>query len=396
MGHKKRYTTGDGLNLTDPYVQSLAGQNSNKRTRKSGKALSNKDLIEMDFSQRQLQQKNDFTEYMYNQYQSPQAMMRQYAEAGLNPALMYEGAGSGSPVQSNSEGGMSLGNTSEENPSSVMSAISSIFTPLLNAIGLKSEIDERQSAINANNAKAGKDIAETSGINIDNSYKDMKNILELAESSGRITHQQLENSLLDLSLLRESDPEVFAARKEEILQELNLTKEKVGLTKAQKEESQSSKAFLDFQKTHLENVDKREKELFSFQKKDLKAHTENLEKSTEYIGKQISLCESQKDFVDMQKSVQEQIRDNYKLRAEFDKYAKDHNIPLGDYMAIALFKQVEAGQYLNGNITKDAAIKELRGILWDLHRKGQQIGFGDIESLQYTAPAVTAVANAAK
>lgn len=152
MGHKKRYTTGDGLNLTDPYVQSLAGQNSNKRTRKSGKALSNKDLIEMDFSQRQLQQKNDFTEYMYNQYQSPQAMMRQYSEAGLNPALMYEGAGSGSPVQSNSEGGMSLGNTSEENPSSVMSAISSIFTPLLNAIGLKSEIDER----NANVLTQGK------------------------------------------------------------------------------------------------------------------------------------------------------------------------------------------------------------------------------------------------
>lgn len=48
------------------------------------------------FSAAQAEQARKWQEDMYNQYYSPSAMMRQYADAGLNPALMYGGAGDGS------------------------------------------------------------------------------------------------------------------------------------------------------------------------------------------------------------------------------------------------------------------------------------------------------------
>lgn len=48
------------------------------------------------FNAKQAEAARDWGEKMYTQYESPQAMVRQYQEAGLNPALMYEGAGSGS------------------------------------------------------------------------------------------------------------------------------------------------------------------------------------------------------------------------------------------------------------------------------------------------------------
>jgi len=42
----------------------------------------------------------EWQESFYQNYQSPAAMVKQYEDSGLNPALLYEGAGSGSPVSS--------------------------------------------------------------------------------------------------------------------------------------------------------------------------------------------------------------------------------------------------------------------------------------------------------
>lgn len=49
---------------------------------------------QMSFQSREAQLARQWQEDFYNQYQSPEAMMRQYQAAGLNPALMYGGAGS--------------------------------------------------------------------------------------------------------------------------------------------------------------------------------------------------------------------------------------------------------------------------------------------------------------
>lgn len=48
------------------------------------------------FNRKEAEAARDWQESMYNQYQSPSAMVDQYKEAGLNPALMYGSAGSGS------------------------------------------------------------------------------------------------------------------------------------------------------------------------------------------------------------------------------------------------------------------------------------------------------------
>lgn len=54
--------------------------------------------IARQFNAAEAQKGREWQESFYQMYQSPAALMKQYEESGLNPALMYEGAGSGSPV----------------------------------------------------------------------------------------------------------------------------------------------------------------------------------------------------------------------------------------------------------------------------------------------------------
>lgn len=49
-------------------------------------------LLQRQFESEQAQLQRDWSEQQYLQYNSPEAMMRQYREAGLNPSLMYGGA----------------------------------------------------------------------------------------------------------------------------------------------------------------------------------------------------------------------------------------------------------------------------------------------------------------
>lgn len=56
-----------------------------------GKGFSNTQLAEMQYNHDEAQLDRDWNERMYNMYQSPEAQMRQYQDAGLNPALMYQG-----------------------------------------------------------------------------------------------------------------------------------------------------------------------------------------------------------------------------------------------------------------------------------------------------------------
>lgn len=62
------------------------------------------------FSAAEAQKARDFSEEMYLQYQSPKAMMAQYKDAGLNPALMYGSAPSPSmPAASSAASSVSPG-----------------------------------------------------------------------------------------------------------------------------------------------------------------------------------------------------------------------------------------------------------------------------------------------
>ena len=65
-----------------------------------------------DWEARQAEIARDWQEDFYNTYESPEAMVRQYQGAGLNPALLYQGAGSGSaPSASIPSGSAASGTT---------------------------------------------------------------------------------------------------------------------------------------------------------------------------------------------------------------------------------------------------------------------------------------------
>ena len=56
-----------------------------------GAGFSNTQLAEMQYNHDEADRERQYNEEMYLKYQSPEAQMRQYQDAGLNPALMYEG-----------------------------------------------------------------------------------------------------------------------------------------------------------------------------------------------------------------------------------------------------------------------------------------------------------------
>lgn len=57
----------------------------------TGAGLTQAQVEANQFSSKEAQISRNWTEAMYNKYESPAAIRQQYEEAGLNPALMYEG-----------------------------------------------------------------------------------------------------------------------------------------------------------------------------------------------------------------------------------------------------------------------------------------------------------------
>lgn len=105
-------------------------------------ALTGADIQQNEWNAQQAQIARDWDEEMYLKYNSPSALMSQYRQAGLNPALMYGQNVSGNmntagPVASgsNSGGGLDLGS-------------------LLSVFGLKSEIEMNKAGSRQRNAEA--------------------------------------------------------------------------------------------------------------------------------------------------------------------------------------------------------------------------------------------------
>lgn len=99
------------------------------------------------FSAEQAQLERDWQEEMYLKYNSPSALMSQYREAGLNPALMY-----GQNVAGNMSANASA-------PSSVTPDSGSSLANIVDIIGLKSQIDLNKA--NARLANSNADVQDT-------------------------------------------------------------------------------------------------------------------------------------------------------------------------------------------------------------------------------------------
>lgn len=115
--------------------------------------------INRDFQSAEAQKARQWQQDFFTKYQSPQAQVRQYQEAGLNPALMY--ARGVTPVSASSASNGPTGDSASVQMPAVDS--SSLLQMLFGAAKLPSEIDLL-------NAQADDFRASAKGKNIENAY----------------------------------------------------------------------------------------------------------------------------------------------------------------------------------------------------------------------------------
>lgn len=164
MSKKSKGKIQDNRSGFPEWLQSYAnlGTNSNGEIRSSaigrGAGFSNTQLAEMQFNHDEAQIDRQFQEDMYNKYQSPEAQMRQYQEAGLNPALMYQGgvdingpSGGSAASVSGAVGGDSPSNGFEQ-VMGIMSQFLSIMTGASNIGNSAMDTVNKTSATRADNA----------------------------------------------------------------------------------------------------------------------------------------------------------------------------------------------------------------------------------------------------
>lgn len=174
-----------------------------KRARKSGNAFSQTDVAQMQADYLMTQNDRQYQEYLYNTYESPAAMVRQYNEAGLNPAMMYSGGQSfASPASS---GAQSLGNgsqgTQEPTGLDILSAILGLVGQFGDVGGKladvgsnvslrRSQADLNKSQENYYNTQSEKVKTDTALNNIRIKYEDIRLSLENEK-----TRKQIDESL---------------------------------------------------------------------------------------------------------------------------------------------------------------------------------------------------------
>lgn len=153
-----------GSYLND-YVKSLDAMRANALNAttgdvRKGKAFSQVDAMKAQMEYASTLEERAYNEYLYNQYESPEAMVRQYDEAGLNPMMLAGGNSVGGSVNSTGSNSMSLGRGTES--ARGLDIMSMILNAVMGAAGqvanFKNSESQRISA-NANAAKSASDVA---------------------------------------------------------------------------------------------------------------------------------------------------------------------------------------------------------------------------------------------
>lgn len=184
-----------GSYLND-YVQSLDAMRANalnatNKDVRQGKAFSQVDAMKAQMEYASTLEERAYNEYLYNQYESPAAMVKQYDEAGLNSMLLAGGNSVGGSVNSTGSNSMSLGRGTES--ARGLDIMGMILNAVMGAAGqvanFKNAESQRISA-DATAAKAASDVAvndaeiakktaetnkinkEAEGLDIDISWKD--------------------------------------------------------------------------------------------------------------------------------------------------------------------------------------------------------------------------------
>lgn len=151
-----------------------------------GKGFSNTQLAEMQYNHDEADRERQYNEEMYLKYQSPEAQMRQYQDAGLNPALMYEGgvdingpSSAGAASTSGAVGGDSPTNGYEQ----VMGIMSQFMSMITGASGIGNSVMDT--------------VNKTSATRADNALKDAQTLQTKVETNNSILKGKLQQIELD-------------------------------------------------------------------------------------------------------------------------------------------------------------------------------------------------------
>lgn len=189
---------------------------TNLRDQERGDGFSPNDVYKMRYDYAMWQQQNAYNEDVYQRFQSPKALMDQYAQAGMNPMLVAGGSmPQGSLGSDSAPDSSGVGDYQSEPASSrfsqVLGVISSLFgvgSQISNAITSaktrKQNQQFQQQELELKGQQTAASVAktneETKGLEIENRYKSLEKSLDIAFKAGQISKQDKENALLDFNV----------------------------------------------------------------------------------------------------------------------------------------------------------------------------------------------------
>lgn len=340
-----------------------------------GAGFSNTQLAEMQFNHDEAQIDRQFQEDMYNKYQSPEAQMRQYQAAGLNPALMYEGgvdingpSGGSAASVSGAVGGDSPSNGFEQ----VMGIMSQFMNMITGASGIGSSVMDvvnKSKATNSTVALQDADIAkkeeETKGIKIDNERKQLQLAIDRAVQASVISEAQAK------AFKAAWEADVLAGVPVETATKNVLTKFDIDAADLDKKgfEAEKNRADADKASAEAELVRGRNTREAAKNVADIKF----INKQMEVLDTQKTLNGAEEELAKVNKSVQEQVNKSAEVKSFLDDYAKENNLPLGNYTAISLYRHYQL-QYVDTN--KNKYLRQMNDIRDLLHRNmGKDVNY---------------------
>lgn len=250
MGRTKRTVYGTGYeDFQSGYYSNLLNQltqqnaagawvtgapNSKVRT---GKAFSYTDMMNKQLEYAATQDERAYNEYLYNKYESPAAQVEQYADAGLNPALMYGSSGpTGSVNPSGDIDASAMGNPSQSQGLDIMSAI---MNALLGAGNMVNQTRSTQAEVEQKDAdvqvkKADAHLTESQAVAQDNENSIWSEKWSLSKSTiiAEIGKTEAETLLTEAKtvyqeMLNSEEPIRFDLFKRDMESKISLTEEQV-------------------------------------------------------------------------------------------------------------------------------------------------------------------------
>ena len=332
-----------------------------------GAGFSNTQLAEMQFNHDEADRERQYNEEMYLKYQSPEAQMRQYQAAGLNPALMYEGgvdingpSGGSAASASGAVGGDSPANGFEQ----VMGIMSQFMSMITGASGIGSSVMDvvnKSKATNSTVALQNADIAkkeeETKGIKIDNERKQLQLAIDRAVQASVISEAQAK------AFKAAWEADILAGVPVETATKNVLTKFDIDAADLDKKGSEAVKNRADADKASAEAELARGRNTREAAKNV--ADIQFINKQMEVLDTQKTLNGAEEELAKVNKSVQEQVNKSAEAKSFLDVYAKDNDLPLGNYTAISLYRHYQL-QYVDTN--KKQYLRKMNDIRDLLHR----------------------------